>query len=82
MPRLYTNCLPRFTATLICNRKNPLAGIAGIEQKIFDQYKVGATYFQNDFENQVDFSSTYPIHILILRKRKRKAGNFSVWPNP
>jgi vitamin B12 transporter len=31
----------------------------GIEQKIFNQYKIGATYFQNDFENQVDFSSSY-----------------------
>jgi len=32
---------------------------AGVEQKILNSYKLGSTYFQNDFQNQVDFNSAF-----------------------
>lgn len=32
---------------------------AGLEQKILSSYKLGVTYFQNDFENQVEPNSSY-----------------------
>jgi len=43
---------------------------AGVEQKIGDQVKAGITYFQNDFENQIniDFATWQYVNLMVQTK--------------